>query len=128
MHMFQSSWTDFADFEQIFMRIKNTISGLELFLEFAFSILWTDRPNNRFLCRCSKELLDNSLTFNSYKHAVCNIYLCIVLIHIFQHYLMKLKEKYIFSVLKCLYVPIHRICDGALEGGFYVWIPVPEWL
>ncbi|KAI7805982.1 arachidonate 5-lipoxygenase [Triplophysa rosa] len=26
MHMFQSSWTDFADFERIFMRIKNTIS------------------------------------------------------------------------------------------------------
>lgn len=28
MHMFQSSWGDFADFERIFMRIKNTISGL----------------------------------------------------------------------------------------------------
>ncbi|XP_062851193.1 polyunsaturated fatty acid 5-lipoxygenase isoform X2 [Trichomycterus rosablanca] len=26
MHMFQSSWGDFADFEQIFVRIKNTIS------------------------------------------------------------------------------------------------------
>ncbi|KAK7148875.1 hypothetical protein R3I93_013030 [Phoxinus phoxinus] len=26
MHMFQSSWGDFADFERIFMRIKNTIS------------------------------------------------------------------------------------------------------
>lgn len=28
MHMFQSSWGDFADFERIFMRIKNTISGV----------------------------------------------------------------------------------------------------
>ncbi|CAB1312819.1 unnamed protein product [Coregonus sp. 'balchen'] len=27
MHMFQSSWNDFADFERIFVRIKNTISG-----------------------------------------------------------------------------------------------------
>uniref|UniRef100_A0A8C5BC38 Arachidonate 5-lipoxygenase a n=1 Tax=Gadus morhua TaxID=8049 RepID=A0A8C5BC38_GADMO len=27
MHMFQSSWSDFADFERIFVRIKNTISG-----------------------------------------------------------------------------------------------------
>ncbi|XP_034464236.1 arachidonate 5-lipoxygenase [Hippoglossus hippoglossus] len=26
MHMFQSSWTDFDDFEKIFVRIKNTIS------------------------------------------------------------------------------------------------------
>ncbi|XP_060943463.1 polyunsaturated fatty acid 5-lipoxygenase isoform X3 [Limanda limanda] len=26
MHMFQSSWTEFADFEKIFVRIKNTIS------------------------------------------------------------------------------------------------------
>uniref|UniRef100_A0A665VSC1 Arachidonate 5-lipoxygenase a n=1 Tax=Echeneis naucrates TaxID=173247 RepID=A0A665VSC1_ECHNA len=26
MHMFQSSWSDFADFEKIFVRIKNTIS------------------------------------------------------------------------------------------------------
>ncbi|XP_031434748.1 polyunsaturated fatty acid 5-lipoxygenase isoform X2 [Clupea harengus] len=26
MHMFQSSWNDLADFEQIYMRIKNTIS------------------------------------------------------------------------------------------------------
>uniref|UniRef100_A0A671YQF7 Arachidonate 5-lipoxygenase b, tandem duplicate 2 n=1 Tax=Sparus aurata TaxID=8175 RepID=A0A671YQF7_SPAAU len=26
MHMFQSSWNDFADFEKIFVRIKNTIS------------------------------------------------------------------------------------------------------
>ncbi|XP_066549511.1 polyunsaturated fatty acid 5-lipoxygenase [Amia ocellicauda] len=26
MHMFQSSWSDFADFEQIFVRISNTIS------------------------------------------------------------------------------------------------------
>ncbi|XP_071382692.1 polyunsaturated fatty acid 5-lipoxygenase isoform X3 [Centroberyx affinis] len=26
MHMFQSSWSDFADFERIFVRIKNTIS------------------------------------------------------------------------------------------------------
>ncbi|KAL2083609.1 hypothetical protein ACEWY4_021382 [Coilia grayii] len=26
MHMFQSSWNDLSDFEQIFMRIKNTIS------------------------------------------------------------------------------------------------------
>uniref|UniRef100_A0A8B9LBW1 Arachidonate 5-lipoxygenase a n=1 Tax=Astyanax mexicanus TaxID=7994 RepID=A0A8B9LBW1_ASTMX len=26
MHMFQSSWGDFSDFERIFMRIKNTIS------------------------------------------------------------------------------------------------------
>ncbi|KAL7382969.1 hypothetical protein ABVT39_002614 [Epinephelus coioides] len=26
MHMFQSSWSDFADFETIFVRIKNTIS------------------------------------------------------------------------------------------------------
>ncbi|XP_077585676.1 polyunsaturated fatty acid 5-lipoxygenase-like [Stigmatopora nigra] len=26
MHMFQSSWSDFADFERIFLRIKNTIS------------------------------------------------------------------------------------------------------
>ena len=25
--MFQSSWSDFADFERIFVRIKNTISG-----------------------------------------------------------------------------------------------------
>lgn len=27
MHMFQSSWRDLCDFEGIFMRIKNTISG-----------------------------------------------------------------------------------------------------
>lgn len=27
MHMFQSSWSDFADFEKIFVRISNTISG-----------------------------------------------------------------------------------------------------
>lgn len=27
MHMFQSSWSDFADFERIFVRISNTISG-----------------------------------------------------------------------------------------------------
>lgn len=27
MHMFQSSWRDLSDFEGIFMRIKNTISG-----------------------------------------------------------------------------------------------------
>lgn len=27
MHMFQSSWNDFSDFEKIFVRIKNTISG-----------------------------------------------------------------------------------------------------
>ena len=27
MHMFQSSWNDFADFEKIFVRISNTISG-----------------------------------------------------------------------------------------------------
>lgn len=27
MHMFQSSWSDFTDFERIFVRIKNTISG-----------------------------------------------------------------------------------------------------
>ncbi|XP_077437581.1 polyunsaturated fatty acid 5-lipoxygenase-like isoform X1 [Vanacampus margaritifer] len=26
MHMFQTSWSDFADFERIFLRIKNTIS------------------------------------------------------------------------------------------------------
>uniref|UniRef100_A0A7N6A4C6 Arachidonate 5-lipoxygenase a n=1 Tax=Anabas testudineus TaxID=64144 RepID=A0A7N6A4C6_ANATE len=26
MHMFQSSWSDFSDFERIFLRIKNTIS------------------------------------------------------------------------------------------------------
>ncbi|XP_019715429.1 arachidonate 5-lipoxygenase [Hippocampus comes] len=26
MHMFQTSWSDFADFEKIFLRIKNTIS------------------------------------------------------------------------------------------------------
>nr|XP_057910165.1 polyunsaturated fatty acid 5-lipoxygenase [Doryrhamphus excisus] len=26
MHMFQSSWSDFADFERIFLRIRNTIS------------------------------------------------------------------------------------------------------
>ena len=27
MHMFQSSWSDFADFEKIFVKISNTISG-----------------------------------------------------------------------------------------------------
>lgn len=27
MHMFQSSWNDFADFEKIFVKISNTISG-----------------------------------------------------------------------------------------------------
>lgn len=27
IHMFQSSWSDFTDFERIFVRIKNTISG-----------------------------------------------------------------------------------------------------
>lgn len=27
MHMFQSSWHDFADFEKIFVKISNTISG-----------------------------------------------------------------------------------------------------
>lgn len=31
MHKFQSSWSDFSDFEKIFVRIKNTISGQILF-------------------------------------------------------------------------------------------------
>lgn len=35
IHMFQSSWSDFADFERIFVRIKNTISGEVYFLRCA---------------------------------------------------------------------------------------------
>lgn len=42
MHMFQSSWSDFADFEKIFVRIKNTISGQPhiLYYIILYKMIW----------------------------------------------------------------------------------------
>lgn len=41
--MFQSSWGDFADFERIFVRIKNTISG---FYGWKFTLF---HPENQYV-------------------------------------------------------------------------------
>ncbi|XP_056616352.1 polyunsaturated fatty acid 5-lipoxygenase [Triplophysa dalaica] len=73
MHMFQSSWTDFADFERIFMRIKNTISEyvMEHWKEdFMFGYQFLNGCNPVVITKCTEipdkfpvthELLEDSL-------------------------------------------------------------------
>ncbi|XP_062374878.1 polyunsaturated fatty acid 5-lipoxygenase [Sardina pilchardus] len=57
MHMFQTSWKDLADFEQIFMRIKNTISEyvMEHWKEdFMFGYQFLNGCNPVILQKCHK--------------------------------------------------------------------------
>ncbi|XP_043112193.1 polyunsaturated fatty acid 5-lipoxygenase isoform X2 [Puntigrus tetrazona] len=61
MHMFQSSWGDFADFERIFVRIKNTISEyvMEHWKEdFMFGYQFLNGCNPVIIRKCT-ELPDN---------------------------------------------------------------------
>ncbi|XP_018427528.1 PREDICTED: arachidonate 5-lipoxygenase isoform X3 [Nanorana parkeri] len=57
MHMFQSSWNDFADFERIFVRISNTIS--EYFIQhwkedFMFGYQFLNGCNPVEITKCTK--------------------------------------------------------------------------
>uniref|UniRef100_A0A3P8Z5J3 Arachidonate 5-lipoxygenase a n=1 Tax=Esox lucius TaxID=8010 RepID=A0A3P8Z5J3_ESOLU len=57
MHMFQSSWSDFADFERIFVRIKNTISEyvMEHWKEdFMFGYQYLNGCNPVMIQKCTK--------------------------------------------------------------------------
>ncbi|CAL8390978.1 unnamed protein product [Arctogadus glacialis] len=57
MHMFQSSWSDFSDFERIFVRIKNTISEyvMEHWKEdFMFGYQFLNGCNPVVLQKCTK--------------------------------------------------------------------------
>ncbi|KAM6956270.1 polyunsaturated fatty acid 5-lipoxygenase [Aplochiton taeniatus] len=57
MHMFQSSWSDFADFERIFVRIKNTISEyvMEHWQEdFMFGYQYLNGCNPVMIQKCTK--------------------------------------------------------------------------
>lgn len=57
MHMFQSSWSDFADFERIFVRIKNTISEyvMEHWKEdFMFGYQYLNGCNPVIIQKCTK--------------------------------------------------------------------------
>ncbi|XP_027862603.1 polyunsaturated fatty acid 5-lipoxygenase [Xiphophorus couchianus] len=57
MNMFQSSWSDFADFEKIFVRIKNTISEyvMEHWKEdFMFGYQFLNGCNPVLICKCTK--------------------------------------------------------------------------
>ncbi|XP_008427822.1 polyunsaturated fatty acid 5-lipoxygenase [Poecilia reticulata] len=57
MNMFQSSWSDFADFEKIFVRIKNTISEyvMEHWKEdFMFGYQFLNGCNPVLICKCTE--------------------------------------------------------------------------
>uniref|UniRef100_A0A8C7K787 Arachidonate 5-lipoxygenase n=1 Tax=Oncorhynchus kisutch TaxID=8019 RepID=A0A8C7K787_ONCKI len=57
MHMFQSSWNDFADFERIFVRIKNTISEYVMQHwkeDFMFGYQYLNGCNPVMIQKCTK--------------------------------------------------------------------------
>ncbi|PWA25903.1 polyunsaturated fatty acid 5-lipoxygenase [Gambusia affinis] len=57
MNMFQSSWSDFADFEKIFVRIKNTISEYVMQHwkeDFMFGYQFLNGCNPVLICKCTK--------------------------------------------------------------------------
>ncbi|MGH0116944.1 UNVERIFIED_CONTAM: hypothetical protein FKN15_026638 [Acipenser sinensis] len=76
MHMFQSSWSDFADFEQIFLRISNTISEYVMQHwqeDFMFGYQYLNGCNPVMIQKCTKlpdkfpvttEMVDCSLERN----------------------------------------------------------------
>ncbi|KAM4729162.1 polyunsaturated fatty acid 5-lipoxygenase isoform 2-T2 [Anableps anableps] len=57
MNMFQSSWSDFDDFEKIFVRIKNTISEYVMQHwkeDFMFGYQFLNGCNPVLICKCTK--------------------------------------------------------------------------
>ncbi|XP_007566253.1 polyunsaturated fatty acid 5-lipoxygenase [Poecilia formosa] len=57
MNMFQSSWSDFADFEKIFVRIKNTISEYVMQHwkeDFMFGYQFLNGCNPVLICKCTE--------------------------------------------------------------------------
>ncbi|RXM36608.1 Arachidonate 5-lipoxygenase [Acipenser ruthenus] len=76
MHMFQSSWSDFADFEKIFLRISNTISEYVMQHwqeDFMFGYQYLNGCNPVMIQKCTKlpdkfpvttEMVDCSLERN----------------------------------------------------------------
>lgn len=64
MKLFQSSWTDIADFRKVFVKIKNTVSGLNHFFLYLYS-LFSDTKPSRLLSECKCRQTETHTLLNS---------------------------------------------------------------